>query len=110
MSLLKICDRIHAEYKVQHKLRSTVADSGINFVKAFREFETTEEEASDEFDDGIRFLDMDADLEMERDEGGETRRKSAILDSLFQQTKALKSKLSDKFPRALHSKHHYCSH
>lgn len=63
----KICE-IHAEYKVQHKVRATVTDNGSNFVKAFREFETTEEAAPDEFDDGIRFMDMDAVLEMEGDE------------------------------------------
>lgn len=37
-------------------------------MKAFGEFETTEEAAPDDLDDGIRFLDMDAVLEMEGDE------------------------------------------
>ena len=63
----KICE-IHAEYKTQRKVRATVTDNGSNFVKAFREFESTEEAAVDELDDGIRFLDMDAVLEMEGDE------------------------------------------
>ncbi len=56
--------KIHADYKLQHK-RATVTDNGSNFVKAVREFETTEGAAPDDFDDGIRFLDMDAALEME---------------------------------------------
>ena len=55
MSLLQKCE-IHAEYKIQHKEKATVT----NFVKASREFETTEEAAVDELDDGIRFLDMDS--------------------------------------------------
>ncbi|XP_060773195.1 uncharacterized protein LOC132883505 [Neoarius graeffei] len=63
----KICE-IHADFKVQHKVRATVTDNGSNFVKAFREFEATEETAPDDCDDGIRFLDMDAVLEMEGDE------------------------------------------
>lgn len=42
-----------------------MTDNGSNFVKAFREFETSEEVAADELDDGIRFLDMDAVLEMD---------------------------------------------
>lgn len=64
----KICE-VHTEYKIQHKVRATVTDSGSNFVKAFREFERTEEAVPDELDDGIRFLDMDTLLEMEGDEG-----------------------------------------
>ncbi len=56
------------QYKVQHKVRATVKDNRSNFVKAFREFETTDEAAPDELDDGIRFLDMATVLEMERDE------------------------------------------
>ncbi len=55
---------IHADYKLQHKVRATVTDNGSNFVKAFHEFETTEGAAPDDFDDGIRFLDMDKALEM----------------------------------------------
>lgn len=63
----KICE-IHAEYKIQQKVRATVTDNRSNFVKAFREFETTEEAAPDKLDDGIRFLNMNATLEMEGDE------------------------------------------
>lgn len=59
---------IHAEYKIQHKVRATVTDNGSNFVKAYREFESTGEEAPDGLDDGTRFLDMNALLEMEGDE------------------------------------------
>nr|XP_023685835.1 uncharacterized protein LOC111853318 isoform X1 [Paramormyrops kingsleyae] len=63
----KICE-IHAEYQVQHKVRAIVTNNGSNFVKPFREFETPEEAALDEFDDGVTFFDMDAVLEMEGDE------------------------------------------
>ena len=63
----KICE-IHAEYKTQRKVRATVTDNGSNFVKAFREFESTEEAAVDGLDDGIRFLDMDTVLETKGDE------------------------------------------
>ncbi|KAF7646106.1 hypothetical protein LDENG_00193490 [Lucifuga dentata] len=59
---------MHAEYEVQHKVRATVTDNGSNVVKAFREFETTEEAAPDQFDDGIMFLDMDGILQTEGDE------------------------------------------
>ena len=45
---------IHAEYKVQHKVRATVTDNGSNFVTAFCEFETNDEPVPDNFDDGIR--------------------------------------------------------
>jgi len=59
---------IHAEYKLQHKVRATITDNGSNFVKAFREFQTPEDVAADDLDDEIRFLDMDAVLEMQGDE------------------------------------------
>lgn len=51
-----------------HKVRARVTDNGSNFLKACHEFETTEEAAPDDLDDGIRFSDMDAVLEMEGDE------------------------------------------
>lgn len=63
--LATIISERHAEHKLQHKVRGTVTGNGSNFVKAFREFETSEEVAADELDDGIRFLDMDAVLEMD---------------------------------------------
>lgn len=63
----KNCE-IHAEYKLQHKVRATVTDNGSKFVKAFREFHTSEDIAADDLDDGTLFLDMDAVLEMQGDE------------------------------------------
>lgn len=62
-SLLQKNCEIHEEYK--HKVRATVTEY---FVKAFGEFETTEDVAADDLNDGIQFLDMDAVLEMQGDE------------------------------------------
>ncbi len=60
-------NEIHAEYKIQSKVRSTVTDNGSNFVKAFREFGATEEE-SDDHNDGVEFLDVDGLFQEEGDE------------------------------------------
>ena len=49
-------------------VRATVTNNGSNCAKAFHEFEATEEAAPDDFDDEIRFFDMDAVLEMEGDD------------------------------------------
>lgn len=50
-------NEIHAEYRIQNKVKSTVTDNGSNFVKAFREFGVREDE-SDDCSDEVRFLDV----------------------------------------------------
>ena len=51
--LAKKLTELHAAYKLQNKVRATVTDNGSNFVKAFREFSTPEdqEEADDQDQD-----------------------------------------------------------
>lgn len=59
-------NEIHAEYKIQTKVRSTVTDNGSNFVKAFREYGVSEEE--DDGGDGVTFVDVSTLLQEEEDE------------------------------------------
>ncbi|XP_039596674.1 uncharacterized protein zgc:161969 isoform X2 [Polypterus senegalus] len=60
-------NKIHAEYKIQTKVRCTVTDNGSNFVKAFREFGVSEEE-TDDHSDGVTFSDVSGLLQEEEDE------------------------------------------
>ncbi|KAL0202532.1 hypothetical protein M9458_000550, partial [Cirrhinus mrigala] len=43
--------KIHAEYRIQNKVKSTVTDIGSNFVKAFREFGVRDDESDDYSDE-----------------------------------------------------------
>lgn len=60
-------NKIHAEYKIQTKVKCTVTDNGSNFVKAFREFGASDEEA-DDHSDGVTFADVGSLLQEEEDE------------------------------------------
>ncbi|XP_039632302.1 uncharacterized protein LOC120543332 [Polypterus senegalus] len=60
-------NKIHAEYKIQTKVRCTVTDNGSNFVKAFHEFGVSEEE-TDDHSDGVTFSDVSGLLQEEEDE------------------------------------------
>lgn len=59
-------NEIHAEYRIQTKVKSTVTDNGSNFVKAFREFGVREDE-SDDYSDEVRFLDVGGLLQEDGD-------------------------------------------
>uniref|UniRef100_A0A3B1K3A6 HAT C-terminal dimerisation domain-containing protein n=1 Tax=Astyanax mexicanus TaxID=7994 RepID=A0A3B1K3A6_ASTMX len=62
-------DNIHSSFGISHKITATVTDNGSNFVKAFKRYQSVEEDDSvDEEDDEVTFVDMNDALQSRVDE------------------------------------------
>lgn len=60
---------VHTAYRINNKVLMTVTDNGSNFVKAFKEFANDGSVVSDDDDNNVAFVDVDALLsEPEHDE------------------------------------------
>ncbi|XP_077081435.1 uncharacterized protein LOC143735224 [Siphateles boraxobius] len=60
-------DNIHSSYGISHKITATVTDNGSNFVKAFKKYQSVEEDDSEE-DDEVTFVDINDVLQARVDE------------------------------------------